>query len=50
MQVNGSVEDKITANAESMGRDIRNHMLFEVSTEAANRGERCQTAYWVRHG
>lgn len=25
-------------NVESTGRDIRNHMLFEISTEAANRG------------
>ena len=36
---NGSVEDKVLDNAESTGRDIRNHMLFEVSTEAANRGD-----------
>ena len=49
-RVNGSVEDKINASAESMGRDIRNHMLFEVSTEAANRGESCQSTHWVRRG
>ena len=39
--VNGSVEERIMENAESTGRDIRNHMLFEVSTEAANRGIYC---------
>lgn len=39
MTTNGSVEDQVLANAASSGRDIRNHMLFEVSTEAANRGE-----------
>ena len=37
VHTNGSVEGKVMENAESTGRDIRNHMLFEVSTEAANR-------------
>lgn len=37
VHTNGSVEAKVLENAESTGRDIRNHMLFEVSTEAANR-------------
>lgn len=39
MTTNGSVEDQVLANAGASGRDVRNHMLFEVSTEAANRGE-----------
>ena len=37
---NGVVEDTVLQNVEGTGRDIRNHMLFEVSTEAANRGIR----------
>ncbi len=37
VHTNGSVESKVLESAESTGRDIRNHMLFEVSTEAANR-------------
>ena len=37
VHTNGSVEGKVLENAESTGRDIRNHILFEVSTEAANR-------------
>ena len=37
VHINGSVEDSVLENAESTGRDVRNHMLFEVSTEAANR-------------
>ena len=36
--VNGSGEDVVAADVESKGRELRNHMLFEVSTEAANRG------------
>ena len=35
---NGIVEATVLENMEGTGRDIRNHMLFEVSTEAANRG------------
>ncbi|KAL9132993.1 MAG: hypothetical protein Q9175_005827, partial [Cornicularia normoerica] len=35
--MNGFIEDKVLQNAASSGRDSRNHMLFEVSTEAANR-------------
>ena len=38
VDLNGSAEAKVMENAGSSGRDIRNHMLFEVSTEAANRG------------
>ena len=30
---NGTMED-----ADSSKRDVKNHMLFEISTEAANRG------------
>ena len=37
VHTNGDVEDRVLENAESTGRDVRNHMLFEVSTEAANR-------------
>ena len=37
VHTNGSVEDAVRESAESTGRDVRNHMLFEVSTEAANR-------------
>lgn len=37
VHTNGSVEGRVLENAESTGRDVRNHMLFEVSTEAANR-------------
>ena len=40
--VNGLVEGKVLENAESSGRDVRNHILFEVSTEAANRGIQIQ--------
>ena len=36
--VNGNVEEKVAQHAESSGRQIRDHMLFEVSTEAATRG------------
>ncbi len=32
---NGTMED-----ADSSKRDIKNHMLFEISTEAANRGRK----------
>lgn len=35
---NGVVEDTVLRKIEDTRRDIRNHMLFEVSTEAANRG------------
>ena len=38
VNVNGSVEEKVVGSMESSGREIRDHMLFEVSTEAANRG------------
>ena len=31
---NGTMEDSGSAN-----RDIKNHMLFEISTEVANRGD-----------
>lgn len=34
----GIVEGRVLENAAATGRDVRNHMLFEVSTEAANRG------------
>ena len=37
VHINGSIEDKVIESAESTGRDVRNHILFEVSTEAANR-------------
>ena len=36
--VNGIVDETIMDHAESTGRDVRDHVLFEVSTEAANRG------------
>ena len=35
---NGALEDP-----EAAKRDIKDHMLFEVSTEAANRGASSQT-------
>ena len=35
---NGALEDP-----EASKRDIKDHMLFEVSTEAANRGESSKT-------
>ena len=38
VDVNGSVEEKIAGKVEATGREIRDHMLFEISTEAANRG------------
>ena len=34
---NGTMEDSGSAS-----RDVKNHMLFEVSTEVANRGSRLQ--------
>ena len=43
MSTNGTVEDMVRETAVSSGRDIRNHMLFEVSTEAANRGRQIRT-------
>lgn len=45
IEPNGVVEDTVLQNMEETGRDIRNHMLFEVSTEAANRGT---TVLWMR--
>ena len=35
---NGSIEDQVLQDIEDKGREVRNHYLFEVSTEAANRG------------
>ena len=35
---NGLIEGALLENMLETGRDVRNHMLFEVSTEAANRG------------
>ena len=39
MAANGTLSERVLESAASSGRDIRNHMLFEVSTEAANRGK-----------
>ena len=37
---NGTMEDP-----DSSRRDIKAHMLFEISTEVANRGERCYCTF-----
>ena len=37
-ETNGPIEGTVLENMLEAGRDVRNHMLFEVSTEAANRG------------
>lgn len=34
-----SAEHKVMQDVEAKGRDIRDHVLFEISTEAANRGK-----------
>lgn len=47
MASNGSVEDRILDNAASTGRNIQNHMLFEISTEAANRGGQPLAAFSI---
>ena len=50
MAANGTVSERVMENAASSGRDIRNHMLFEVSTEAANRGIQCPIRLELQSG
>ena len=38
MEIAGSHTNGTMEDADSSKRDIKNHMLFEISTEAANRG------------
>lgn len=38
-KIAGSHTNGTTEDPDSSKRDIKNHMLFEISTEAANRGE-----------
>lgn len=38
-EIAGSHTNGTMGDADSSKRDIKNHMLFEVSTEAANRGD-----------
>ncbi len=47
-ETNGDVEGSVLSSVGETGRDIRNHMLFEISTEAANRGMKILRAAALR--